>query len=95
MVEGQLCDGKSVAAVLTRVAVPCVDVRAGKRYIVKPLPDGDVAQQPDHGRQLERQRHGPHLGVVDRDDLDLALTPERDRLSPVDDLQRLVGRVEE
>ena len=34
------------------------------------------------------------LAVVDGDDLDLPLAPERDRLLPVDDLQRLVRGVE-
>ena len=45
--------------------------------------------------QLEADRHRPDLAVVDRDDLHLPLAPERDRLLPVDDLERLVGRVQE
>ena len=35
------------------------------------------------------------LAVVHRDDLDLPLAPERHRLLPVDDLQRLVRGVEQ
>ena len=45
--------------------------------------------------QLETERNRPDFPVVHRDDLDLALAPERDRLLPVDNLERLVRRVQE
>ena len=45
--------------------------------------------------QLEAEGDGPHLAVVDRDNLDLPLAPKRHRLLPVDDLERLVRGVEQ
>ena len=44
---------------------------------------------------LKAERDRPDLAVVDRDDLDLPLAPERDRLLPVDDLEGLARRVQE
>ena len=43
---------------------------------------------------LKLNDEGPDFAVVRRDDLDLPLAPKRDRLLPVDDLERLVRGVE-
>ena len=43
---------------------------------------------------LKLTGHRPYLAVVDRDHLYLPLAPERNRLLPVDDLERLVRRVQ-
>src|SRR5436190_1651542 len=47
-----------------------------------------------HVTQLEAEGHCPYLAVVNRDHLYFPLAPERDRLLPVDNLERLVRRVE-
>src|SRR5262249_53543872 len=94
MIERQVARREPVAAVLTPVIVARVDIRARKRYIIEASLDLDEPQQPDHRRQLEAESDGADLAVVDVDDLDLALAPQRDRLLPVDNLERLVRRVE-
>ena len=57
--------------------------------------DLDVPQQADDRRQLEAEGNGPDFPVVHRDNLDLPLAPKRDRFLPVDDLERLVRRVQQ
>src|SRR5437667_12682468 len=71
-----------------------VDIRARKRHIIEAPLDPDVAEQADHRRELEAERNRANLAVVDRDDLDFALAPERNRLLPMDNLEWLVRRVE-
>src|ERR1700737_3827227 len=71
-----------------------VNVRARKRHVVEPSLDLDVSEQADDRRQLEADRHTTNVAVIDRNHLDLPLAPKRDRLLPVDDLQRLVRRVQ-
>src|SRR3954471_22368866 len=95
VIEGELARRKAVAAVLAAVIVACVDVRARKWHVVEAALYLDVAEQPDDRRQLEADRHAPDVTVVDRDDLDLPLAPQRDGLLPVNDLERLIRRVEE
>src|SRR6202035_4149808 len=91
MIEGQLVCGKSIAAVLAAMIVSRVDVRSRERHVVEAPFDPDVAQQTDDRGQLEAERNGTDLSVVHRDDLNLALAPERDRFLPVDNLEGLVG----
>src|SRR6185503_11128281 len=62
--------------------------------VVEPALDLDVAEETDDRRQLEAERNGADFPVVDMDDLDLPLAPKRHRLLPVDDLERLVRRVQ-
>ena len=94
MVEGQLVRGEVISAVLALMAVARVDVRPRKGHVIEAALDLDVTKQPDDGWELETERNGADLPVVHRDDLDLPLAPERDGLLPVDDLERLVRRVE-
>ena len=86
--------GNASSQVLAHVLVACVDIRAGKRNVVEPALDFDESEEADDGGQLEADGHRPYLAVVDRDHLDLPLAPERNRLLPVNDLQRLVRRVQ-
>jgi len=95
MIEGQLRGGEHLAAVLTRMVVPGVDVGARKWDVIDVALNLDVAQQANDRWQLETEGHGPHFAVVHRDDLDLPLAPERHRFLPVDDLQRLVRGVQQ
>src|SRR5258708_23627205 len=94
MIEGEIGAGERLGAVLTRVLVARVDVRAGEGDVVDLSLDLDVTEQPDDRRELEAERDRPDLAVVHGDDFDLPLAPQRDGLLPVDDLQRLVRRVE-
>src|SRR5262245_29471870 len=94
MVERQLSTLKHLIAVLTRVSVTRVDVFAGERDVVEAALDLDETEEADDRWQLETDGHRPYLAVVDRDHLDLPLAPERDRLAPVNDLERLVRRVQ-
>src|SRR5581483_5580786 len=95
VIEGQVAGRKQVAAVLARVLVARVDVGARERHVVEAALDLDIAEQPDDRRQLEREGHGADFAVVLAYNLDLPLTEQRDRLLPVDDLQRLVRSVEQ
>ena len=95
VIERELWCREDVGAVLAGEFVARVDVGARERHVIEALLDADVAQQPDDRGQLEGKRDRADLAVVMRDDLDLALAPQRHRLLPVDDLQRLVGCVEE
>src|SRR5262249_23207863 len=90
MVQGPGAGRQRLAAILAGVFVPGVDVQARERHVVELTLDSDEPQEPDDGRQLETERDGPDLTVVDRDDLDLSLAPERDRFLPVDDLEGFV-----
>ncbi len=77
------------------MVVARVDIRARKRHVVDISLDFDISQQPDDRGQLEAERHRPDLPVVvHRDNLDLPLTPKRDRFLPVDDLEGLVRGVQ-
>ena len=95
VIERQLARWEAVAAVLALMIVARVDVRARERHVVEPPLDLDVAEQADDRRQLEAEGDRADLAVVDRDDLDLPLAPKRHRFLPVDDLERLVRRVQE
>src|SRR5262245_23712078 len=95
MIEGKVRRGEPPRAVLTAVIVARVDVGARERYVVDLPLDFDIAQQADDRRQLEGELDRVDLAVVRRDDLDLPLAPERNRLLPVDDLQRLVRGVQQ
>jgi hypothetical protein len=95
MVEGEIGGGELMAAVLAAVLVARVDVRATERHVVDPPLDPDVPEEADDRRQPKRDRDRSHLPVVGRDDLDFPLAEQRDGLLPVDDLERLVGRVQE
>ena len=86
---------EGVAAVLAPMPVARVDVRAREGHVVDAAFDPDEPQQAYHRRQLEADRDGVHLAVVDRDHLDLPLAEQGECLAPVDDLQRLVGRIEQ
>src|SRR4051812_32696449 len=77
VVEGEVAGGSRVAAILAAVMVARVDVGARERHVVETPFDADIAEQADDGRQLEADRYRPHFTVVHRDDLDLALTPQR------------------
>src|SRR5258708_25580502 len=94
MIEGEIGAGERLRAVLARVLVPRVDVRAREGDVVDLPLDLDVAEQPDDRRELEAERDRPDLPVVHGDDFDLPLAPEGDGLLPVDDLERLVRGVE-
>src|SRR5688572_18366815 len=94
VIERELGRWECVAAVLTRVVVASVDIRAGERHVIEAALDFDEPEEADHGGQLEAEGHCPYLAVVDRDHLYLPLAPERNRLLPVNDLQRLVRGVE-
>src|ERR1041384_831416 len=94
VVERQLGGRVRLSAVLAGVVVTRVDVRARERNVVEAAFDFDEAKQTDNGRQLEAEGHCPYLAVVNRDHLYFPLAPERDRLLPVDNLERLVRRVE-
>src|SRR5262249_16901950 len=95
MIKRQIARRESVAAILAPVVVAGVDVGARKRDVIEAALDLDVPEQADDRRQLETERDRPDFAVVDGDHLHLPLAPERDRLLPVDDLERLVRRVEE
>src|SRR5687767_3803464 len=89
MIEGQFAHGELVATVLTSMLVARVNVGAREWDVIEPALDLDVSEEPDNRGQLEAERHGSHFPVVHRDDLNLALAPQRDRLLPVDNLERL------
>jgi hypothetical protein len=95
MIEGELLGWEDVSAVLAGEFVSRVDVGARERHIIEALLDPHVAEQANHRRQFEGKRDSTYLAVVMCDDLDLPLTPQRHRLLPVNDFQRLVGCVEE
>src|SRR6266850_4770074 len=86
MIERQLARWEAVAAILALVVVARVNVRARERHVVEASLDLDVAEQPDNRGQLEADGDSPDLPIVHRDDLDLPLAEERDRLLPMDDL---------
>jgi len=94
VVERQLGRGERLTAVLTAVVVARVDIRAGERDVIEPALDFDESEEADDGGQLEADGHRPYLAVVDRNHLDLPLAPERNRLLPVNDLERFVRRVQ-
>src|SRR5207244_9683174 len=61
--------------------------------LVEPAFDFDEAEEADDGWQLEADGHRPYLAVMNRDHLHLPLAPERNRLLPVNDFERLeIGR---
>ena len=95
VIEGQLTRRIRLAAVLASMIVARIDVGAGERHVVESSLDPYVAKQPDDRRQLEADRNGPNLPVVHGDNLNLALAPKGDSLLPVDNLEGLIGRVEE
>src|SRR5215471_20343334 len=95
MIEGQLAGGKFVTAVLALVPVACVDVGARKGNVIESPLDPDVTQQANDRGKLEAERNSSDLSVVHRDDLNLALAPERNGLLPMDNLEGFVRRVEE
>ena len=95
VIERQLRHGKTIPAVLTLVVVACIDVGAREGDIVEVAPNRDVAEQPNDGWKLEAHGNGPDLTIVDRNHLDLTLTPQGDRLAPIYDIERLVGRVQQ
>ena len=92
MVKGQFANLVICATVLAAVIIACVDIDAREGHVVDTTLNGDVAQQPDDRRQLEGYRDGPHFAVVLGYHLNLTLTQHRDRLAPIDHLQRLVRR---
>src|SRR5262245_139753 len=94
VIEGQLTRWKDVTAVLATAIVSRVNVGARERDVIEAPLDLDVSQQANDRRELEAERNRTNLPIVDGDNLDLALAPERNRLLPVDDLQRLVRGVE-
>src|SRR3989442_11303468 len=55
MVEGQLRGRVPLAAVLARVVIPRVNVRARERHVVESPLDPYVPQQADDRRQLEAE----------------------------------------
>src|SRR6185436_18228691 len=55
MIEGQLAHGKLIAAVLTPMVVPRVDVRTRKRHVVEATLDLDVPEQTNNRGQLEAE----------------------------------------
>src|SRR5262252_1140378 len=95
MIEGQLAGRKFLTAVLALVPVARVDVRARKGNVIESSLDPDVTQQSNDRGKLEAERNSSDLSVVHRDDLNLALAPERDGLLPMDNLEGFVRRVEE
>jgi hypothetical protein len=95
VIERQFGDWEYVAAVLTGVVVPRVDVRAREGHVIEPTFYFDEAKKSNDRRQLETEGNRPYLAVVDRDDLHLPLAPERDGFLPVYDLQRLVRCVQQ
>src|SRR5581483_7053109 len=68
VVEGELARRKHLAAVLARVVVASVDVGPRERHVVEAPLDLDVAQQANDRRQLDAERNGANLAVVDVDD---------------------------
>ena len=94
MIEGQFARRKRVATVLAAVIVSRVDVRARERHVIEPALDLDEAEEADDGGQLETDRNRPYLALVMRDHLHFSLAPERNGLLPVNDLERLVRRVQ-
>src|SRR5207253_4366226 len=93
--EGKIRGLKDFVAVLAGMIVARVDVGARERNVIESAFDLDEAQEADDGGQPEAERHRPNLAVVDRDHLYLPLAPERNRLLPVNDLERLIRRVQE
>src|SRR4030095_6136991 len=95
VVERQLRGRGRLVTVLARVVVARVDVRSREWHVIELTLDSDEPEEADDRGQLDAERHRPYLAVVARDHLDLPLAPERDRLLPVNDLKRLVRRVQE
>ena len=93
MIEGEIAGGEFFAAVLAKMLVTCVNIGARKRHVVEAALYLDVAEQTDNRWEPEAEGNSPDFPVVHRDDLNLALAPERDRLLPVDNLEGLIGRV--
>src|SRR5688572_24787632 len=94
VVERQLRSREFLVAVLARMMVARVDVRPRERHVIELTLDSNEPKEADDRGQLDAERHRPYLAVVDRDHLDLPLAPERNRLLPVNDLERLVRRVQ-
>lgn len=94
MIERQILAGEYVATVLTGVVVTAVDVGARERHMLAPPALPHKPEQADHGWQLERERHCSYFYVVLGDNLNLALTPERNRPLPIHDLERFVRGVQ-
>src|SRR5438067_3201117 len=90
MIEGELACGKLIAAVLTGMVVARVNVRARKRYVVEPAFDFDVAEKPDHRRELDSERHRSYFPVVFRDHFDFSLVKQGDGFLPVNHLERFI-----
>ena len=95
VVEGELRRGEAVAAVLARVVVAGVDVRAGERHVGEGSFHTDVTEEAKHRGKPHPDRDAPDLPVVDGDDLDLALEEEGDRFLPRHDPQGLVSGVQD
>lgn len=94
MIKRQLSRGETPAAVLAGMSVPEVEVYTGELGVSNP----PITSLPQayHGWSLEwvcRSLDG--VVFVDFYDVDLLVEEERDSTLPSDDLERLVGRVED
>ena len=81
-------------AVLALVVVAVEDVSPGERYPNRS--SANVAAQLDHRRHGNRPRRCPnHSTFMAADDIDLANAKERHCALPGDNLERLIGGVQE
>ena len=90
MIERQIGGGEHIVAVLAGVIVTGVDVRARERNVIEPASDLDEPEEPNDRRKPEGHGYRSYLAVVFRDHLDLPLAEERNRLPPMNHLERFV-----
>jgi hypothetical protein len=93
VVVGEIFGRKATAAVLALISVPGIDVLPGKFH--RAFRALDQAEQSHHGRQLDGETDGMDFPIILLDHLHLPETKHGHRFFPVDDLERLVGDVQE
>ena len=91
MVVSQFFRSMPISAVLTSVAIPCINVLPGK--LDRAFMPFDHLEQADHRGEFESKADGVNIEVVLFDHLHLPEAEHGNGLFPVDNLQRLVGDV--
>ena len=93
VIERQVFGWKLLPAVLTRVIVTRVDVRARKLDAVQ-VPHTDVFEEANDRRQLDGERDGMDLLIVFVNDFDFPGEQQSQRFFPGNDAKRLVRSIQ-
>ena len=93
VIERQVFGWKLLPAVLTRVIITRIDVRARKLDAVQ-VPHTDVSEKANDRRQLDGERDGMNLLVVFFNDFDFPGEQQSQRFFPGNDAKRLVRSIQ-